>query len=143
MGPDNGLTRAVPIGLTSGPSCLGFNNNSGIRCHRNMFMKCHCCSAGRVRITCPFKCKLSCAAFACDGLRVSGAGPARGSAIAISMSMAGAKGITKGRTIRLCIGSVATSAVHPRGRLGNFRGIRLTPNRAGAIAVGLSGHDFT
>lgn len=94
-------------------------------------------------MTCPFNCKLSCAAFTYDSLGVSGRGPASGSAVAISISMAGAKGVTKGRIMRLCIGSYARSTVHPRGRLGNFRGIFLGPNRAGTMAVRLSGEDFT
>lgn len=121
--------------------CSGHGMPRGqIRCTRNIFMNCEKCSQGKGRPLCPFKCKLSCDDFRCDGLDIRGA---KKDQIAMDFSVGGAKGVSTTRTTRMCIQSIRYSIPHPLGRLGNCSGICLGGNRAGHIQVLLSRRTFT
>lgn len=106
-------------------------------------MKCHCCASEGVRATFPFKRKLSCAAFRCDSLRLSGGRVSSGSAMRMDIGMGGAKSHTNGAIIRLCMRTPRARIIHPIERLEKFRGVFLRTNRRGAIAFALSRETFT
>lgn len=161
MSPSNGLAVAFPGGLVSITSSAGFpvstetgasieggrSGESSIggmscaSCRRSVFINCHCFSDFKGRISCPFNCNLSCAAFRCIGPSIG----ISGNVCAISVSIGGINGFTKGRIIRLCISTPGDFRVGgPRGRLGTFAGAgRLEPNRAIATALGLGAASLT
>lgn len=55
------------------------------------------------------------------------------------MSMGGANAHRNRRMIRLCVDSGGSSLPQPIGRLGNFSGMGLTPNRRGAMSFAVAG----
>lgn len=135
-GPNKGLAIAfpgdmnrVPFGFPYGPSSRVSNNGgpnpgNGVSHIGNTL--------------CPFKRKLDCAAFRCSSVDVSPGIVAPGRGIRIHYGVAGAKGHTKSRIIRLCMHSVLDDIAACRGGLRKFRHVRLRPNRAGRMSFALS-----
>lgn len=93
--------------------------------------------AQMLKTLCPFNCKLDCAAFTCDGLRIATpTGKAR-NRMRVSFSVAGAKGCTKRRITRLCMHSLIDDMIACSSHLHNFRHILLRPGRAGHVRFAL------
>lgn len=135
-GPKNGLAMAfpgamnrVPFGFPYGPSSR-VSNNGGPKPSNGV--------SHTGNTLCPFKCKLDCAAFRCSSLGVSPTVVAPGRGTCIAYGIAGAKGQSKSRIVRLCMHSMLDDIAACRGGLIKFRQMRLGPNRAGRVAFPVS-----
>lgn len=112
-----------------------------MRCARNVFIKCHKCSGLGQRMRCPFNCKLSCAHFGLSTPAINA--PGASNSMAIAYGLAGAKEATNTRIMRLCMSGGSAAIRRPRGRLGNFQGMCLRPNRAGDVRVAIPTRTFS